>query len=180
MDIDMERLINAIKAFFAVLGGASPSPAPQPAPKPEAPAKEPVKTAPDAEALRKEFEAGAVYALSLLQREGRLVDFLQEDISPYSDAQVGMAVRQIHSSCAKLLKEKFQVEPVLDAQERQEYEVKEGFDPCELKLTGEVPEGKAPGKGVLQHKGWKAAKVSLPARTGQFKAEIVCQAEISF
>ncbi len=176
----MDVLIKAIKAFFAVLSGAAEAPVEKPAAKAETQAKEPVKAAPDAEALRKEFESGAVYALSLLQREGRLVDFLQEDIAPYSDAQVGMAARQIHSSCAKLLKERFQVEPVVGSPERQSFEVPEGFDPCELKLTGEVPAGKAPGKGTLQHKGWKAAKVSLPTRSGQVRPEIICQAEVSF
>src|SRR5258708_33455175 len=34
--------------------------------------------------------------LSVLQREGRLVDFLLEDIQAYPDAQVGSAVRYIH------------------------------------------------------------------------------------
>src|SRR5262245_66406401 len=34
--------------------------------------------------------------LNLLQREGRLVDFLLEDIQAYSNDQVGAAVRDIH------------------------------------------------------------------------------------
>src|SRR4051794_21403991 len=33
-------------------------------------------------------EAGAVQLLSILQRQGRMVDFLQEDLSPYDDAQI--------------------------------------------------------------------------------------------
>jgi len=40
------------------------------------------------------FNEGAVYTLMLLQREGRLVDFLQEDLSGFSDEQIGVAVRQ--------------------------------------------------------------------------------------
>ena len=35
------------------------------------------------------FEAGAVHLLFLLQKEGRLIDFLQESIEGYDDAQVG-------------------------------------------------------------------------------------------
>src|SRR5215475_5974849 len=42
----------------------------------------------------------AVQMLALLQRDGRLVDFLEEDISAYPDGQLGAAVRSIHSSCS--------------------------------------------------------------------------------
>ena len=38
----------------------------------------------------------ALRLLALLQQEGRLVDFLEEDLAPYSDVQVGSAVRAIH------------------------------------------------------------------------------------
>src|SRR5207237_5824787 len=42
--------------------------------------------------------------LALLQREGRLLDFLMEDISTYADTDVGTAVRDIHRRCqAELL-----------------------------------------------------------------------------
>jgi len=41
----------------------------------------------------------AVQMLALLQRDGRLVDFLEEDVSSYPDGQLGAAVRTIHSSC---------------------------------------------------------------------------------
>ena len=34
--------------------------------------------------------------LSILQRDARLIDFLMEDISGYSDDQVGAAVRSLH------------------------------------------------------------------------------------
>src|SRR5947209_3736853 len=34
--------------------------------------------------------------LALLQREGRLLDFLLEDIQSYPDAHIGAAVRDIH------------------------------------------------------------------------------------
>ena len=35
----------------------------------------------------------AVQMLALLQRDGRLIDFLTEDVAPYPDAQLGAAVR---------------------------------------------------------------------------------------
>ncbi|MGH9309979.1 MAG: DUF2760 domain-containing protein, partial [Vicinamibacterales bacterium] len=37
----------------------------------------------------------AVQLLGLLQRDGRLVDFLMEDLSAYDDGQVGAAVRDV-------------------------------------------------------------------------------------
>src|SRR5216683_667825 len=43
--------------------------------------------------------------LALLQREGRLLDFLLEDIKAYQDAQVGAAVREIHQKCQAAIKE---------------------------------------------------------------------------
>src|SRR5689334_23353693 len=39
--------------------------------------------------------------LALLQREGRLLDFLLEDIQSYPNEQIGVAVRDIHRSCHK-------------------------------------------------------------------------------
>ena len=41
----------------------------------------------------------AVQILAALQREGRLIDFLEEDLSAYEDAQIGAAVRNIHQGC---------------------------------------------------------------------------------
>src|SRR5205807_3544888 len=42
--------------------------------------------------------------LALLQREGRLLDFLMEDISAAPDAQVGFGVREMHRKCQAALK----------------------------------------------------------------------------
>ena len=172
----MEKLIKAIKAFLAVLGGAELTTVSSV--KIEEPKKE--ITEPVVKTGISEFEAGAVYALSLLQREGRLVDFLQEDLSSCTDTQIGSASRQIHDNCSKVLKEKFGIVPVAKSQEGEPFTVPEHFDPCELKLTGNVPEGEAPGEGKLLHKGWKAVKLELPIRTGRIKPEIICQAEVGF
>jgi hypothetical protein len=43
----------------------------------------------------------ALQILALLQRDGRLIDFLMEDIRAYGDAQVGAAVRDVHAGCAQ-------------------------------------------------------------------------------
>ena len=55
--------------------------------------------------------------LAVLQRDGRLVDFLQEDIDAYSDAQIGAAVRDIHRGCRKSLHDYLTIEPIIDAAE---------------------------------------------------------------
>jgi hypothetical protein len=100
--------------------------------------------------------------LAVLQRDGRLVDFLQEDIDPYTDAQIGAAVRDIHRGCRKALRDYLTVEPVMDATEGQGVTVAQDFDPAAIRLTGNVA-GSPPFKGVLKHHGWRVREVRLPA-----------------
>jgi hypothetical protein len=105
---------------------------------------------------------GAVQILSLLQRDARLVDFLMEDISAYSDEQVGAAVRDVQAQSKQSLERYLQFQPVIDGVEGT-YTKTEGIAVGAIKLIGNVPaNGKAPG-GLLRHKGWQAAKVDLPA-----------------
>src|SRR5438067_1804514 len=54
----------------------------------------------------------ALHLLSLLQREGRLVDFCQEDLAGFSDVQIGAAARAVHDGCRKALREVFELTPV--------------------------------------------------------------------
>ena len=119
----------------------------------------------------------AIHLLALLQREGRLVDFLREDIDGYDDTQVGAAVRTIHASCRKVLTEHLNIEPVLDGTEGDTIAVPEDFDPSTVRLTGNVS-GAAPFRGELRHAGWKAVSVTLPAQpTGQ-NPQIIAPAEV--
>jgi len=105
---------------------------------------------------------GAVQILSLLQRDARLVDFLMEDISAYSDEQVGAAVRDVQAQSKQSLERYLQFQPVIDGVEGT-YTKIQGLAQGAIKLIGNVPaNGKAPG-GLLRHKGWQAAKVDLPA-----------------
>ena len=119
----------------------------------------------------------AVYTLVLLQRSGRLVDFLQEDIGAYSDEQVGAAVRQIHSSCAAALREHFGIEPVMREVEESIVTVPAGFDPSTIQLTGKV-KGEPPFEGKLRHRGWKAGEVKLPQRSSSLDPTVICPAEV--
>lgn len=119
----------------------------------------------------------AVHLLALLQREGRLVDFLREDIGAYDDTQVGAAVRTIHASCRKVLTEHLNIEPVLDGTEGDRVAVPEDFDPSAVRLTGNVS-GVAPFRGELRHAGWKAVSVTLPEQPIGQNPQIIAPAEV--
>ena len=105
--------------------------------------------------------------LALLQREGRLLDFLLEDVQSYPDAQIGAAVRDIHRKCQSALKEHLVLEPVLGQAEGAKVEVPKGFDPSAIQLTGNVS-GQPPFNGTLQHHGWRVKAIKLaPIPEGQ-------------
>ena len=82
--------------------------------------------------------AGALQILSIFQRKGRLIDFLQEDLSAYDDAQVGAAVRSIHNGCRDALAETLTLEPVIDDSEGNRVTVEPGFDAHAIRLSGNV------------------------------------------
>ena len=100
--------------------------------------------------------------LAMLQREGRLVDFLLEDIQAYPDPQIGAAVRDIHRQCQAALKEHLVLEPVLAQAEGATVEIPAGFDPAAVRLTGNVT-GQPPFRGTLQHHGWRVKELKLSA-----------------
>lgn len=113
--------------------------------------------------------------LSMLQHSARFIDFLKEDISGFSDAEVGACVRKIHADCAKLLEETVTIRSVIEENEGQTIEISAQYDPSKIKLVGNV--GQPPFKGTVIHKGWKAHKVSLPKNDRQYD-EILYAAEI--
>jgi hypothetical protein len=100
--------------------------------------------------------------LAVLQRDGRLIDFLEEDIDAYSDAQIGAAVRDIHRGCRKSLRDYLTLEPILSAAEEERVTVAADFDPAAIRLIGNV-NGSPPFQGVLKHHGWRVKAVRLPA-----------------
>jgi hypothetical protein len=105
--------------------------------------------------------------LALLQREGRLLDFLMEDISTYADADVGAAVRDIHRQCQAALMDHLVLQPVLPQPEQSTVEVPAGFDPGSVRLTGNVT-GQPPFRGTVQHHGWRVKELKLtPPPEGQ-------------
>lgn len=141
-----------------------------------APPEKPVTQEPvDQGALRGE---GALLLLGLLQREGRLVDFLQQDIASFDDADVGAAARVIHEGCRKILGSRFALEPIRSEAEGKTLELDAGFDAHAIKLTGNVSGSGKAVKGTLKHKGWRAGKAELPEPTKGHDGRIVCQAEV--
>lgn len=105
---------------------------------------------------------GAVQILAILQRDARLIDFLMEDVSSYSDEQVGAAVRDVHGQAREAIGRYLRLAPVVDGVEGV-YVKTDSIANGAFKLIGNVPpSGRAAG-GLLRHKGWKAEKVELPA-----------------
>ena len=118
-----------------------------------------------------------LHFISVLQREGRLLDFFAEELSVYEDDQIGAAVRSIQEDCKKSIDKYLAAVPVIDKQEGEVVEVEAGFDPDAVKLTGNVS-GEPPFKGVLRHKGWKASKNEVPKLSDVQDASIIAPAEV--
>ncbi|WP_208280073.1 DUF2760 domain-containing protein [Massilia oculi] len=180
------RLSIAFGALFKSLGdaefaarvrddGVGPTAAPAPAPTP-APAPVPTP-APAPTPLRAPTPDSALQLLSLFQREARLIDFAHENLSAYSDADIGAAARVVHEGCARVLREHFAIEPVRLESEGSRVTLNEGFDAASVRLTGNVV-GKAPFTGTLSHRGWRAAKVTLPQLAESHDARVLAPAEV--
>lgn len=146
----------------------NPAP-PTPAPPPPAPAVD-VKAA-----VKAAEEGAAVRVLGVLQSGGRLLDFLSEDIDGYSDGDIGAAVRDIHRGLKKALADHFPVEPLRAEAEDAALTVPVGFDPAEIRLTGNVV-GSPPFSGRLKHRGWRVTAVRLPH--GADAGRVVAPAEV--
>lgn len=120
---------------------------------------------------------GAYQLLQLMQQEARLVDFIQEDISQYSDAEVGAASRVIHQGCAKVIAQNFDIETVTELDESARIDIPMGYNSKEFKLEGRV-EGEGPFTGTLIHPGWKVTKHHLPKVSDTKDMHIIAAAEV--
>jgi hypothetical protein len=178
----LNRIVLAFRCFFNLLfsgersaetladlnltrRGAAPAAAPKPAASSAAAAAPAVRTS-----------DGALQLLGILQRDSRLVDFLMEDITAYSDDQVGAAVRELHDQCRDAVGRYVKLEPVIDGVEGT-YAKTPGKDANLVKFVGNVP-AQPPAGGTLRHKGWRATKVDLPALAGKQDATVIAPAEI--
>lgn len=125
----------------------------------------------------------AVAFLTILQERGRLIDFLMEDITSYSDAQVGAASRIVHQGCRKILQECFSLAPITKRHEGQKISLanlqNEVFESGQgtglvaseedspasayYRLIGKVPdEASSQLEGILVHRGWVSKRLNLP------------------
>lgn len=173
----MSRIVLAFRSFFAILFtgkmpadialelGFTPQKKAQPAAKP-APAVRAVQAS-----------DGALQILGILQRDSRLIDFLMEDISTYSDDQVGAAVRDLHQQCRDSLNRYLRLGPVIDGVEGSPTKL-DTNDPATIKLLGNVPASGKAASGLLRHKGWKAEKIDLPPIAPGSNASVIAPAEV--
>lgn len=170
----MTRLLQAIRSFFSILfSGRLPADvaaalglekaAPKPSPRPTEPSVRPVD--------------GALQLLAILQRDARLVDFIMEDVSGYSDEQVGAAVRGLHEQCRQALARYLRLSPVIDGVEGT-YTKAESSDPARVKFIGNLPAHGTPAGGTLRHKGWRAEKIDLPPVDRRQDLSVIAPAEI--
>ncbi len=120
---------------------------------------------------------GALALLALLQREGRLVDFLRESLESFSDADIGAAARDVHRGCGKVLEQHLNLEPVMPGEEEAKVSVPKGFDPAEVRLIGEA-KGEPPFKGTLRHHGWRVTESKLPALADGVDRTVLAPAEV--
>ncbi len=120
---------------------------------------------------------GAVQILSILQREGRLLDFLMENVDGYSDAQIGAAVRDIHRGCRKALSEHIKPQPIRSEADESVVRVQSGYDPSQVRLIGRVT-GRPPFEGTLRHHGWRASEIHLSDIPSGHDASVICPAEV--
>jgi hypothetical protein len=146
---DLRRIGTGLRSLWRCLGDSLFTEQVDALLEPPSTAQQPVK--PSGAPLR---------LLSVLQREGRLVDFLLEDIRAYPDAQVGAAVRDIHRQCQAALKEHLALAPVVTQAEGDTIEVPPGFSPSSIRLSGNVT-GDPPFRGTLRHHGWRVLEVKL-------------------
>jgi hypothetical protein len=196
----MSRLLLAFVCFFRILFGKklppgavallpeTTTPVSQPvAPVAIAPAAKEVKQPPKVEprpeperprvATAQHHRDGALALLALLQREGRLVDFLREPLDGFSDADIGAAARDVHRGCRKVLEQHLTLEPVMPGAEEAKVSVPKGFDPAEIRLIGEA-KGEPPFRGTLRHHGWRVLDAKLPALTDGIDRMVIAPAEV--
>lgn len=118
----------------------------------------------------------ATQVLALLQRDGRLVDFLMEDLASYADAQIGAAVRDVHAGCRQVLTRYATLVPVLEDEEGSSIMLDGGTDPARVKVVGHVA-GATTFRGIVRHRGWEVTRLELPPLPASGRS-IVAPAEV--
>jgi hypothetical protein len=155
LDIQLGKTITALSTPDR-LAPSAPTPTPVEPPKPQ---------------------IDPLQLVSILQREGRLIDFLMEDIQGLPDAQIGAAVREVHRKTAKALTDHVTFVPVVETLEDEKMTVPAGYDPSSIRVVGKLG-AHPPYTGFVRHRGWKASELKLqPLPAGQ-NPHIITPAEI--
>jgi hypothetical protein len=132
---------------------------------------------PERPSLREAEPNAALQLLGLLQRDGRFIDFLEEEVTAYSDSEVGAAARVVHEGCRKALQQHFTIESVRPEPEGERVTLGQGFDASAVRPTGKVV-GEPPFSGRLTHKGWRVTNVKLPKVAAGHDLSILAPAEV--
>ncbi|HPF59751.1 MAG TPA: DUF2760 domain-containing protein [Candidatus Competibacteraceae bacterium] len=127
--------------------------------------------------LRDTLPDSALQLLALLQQEGRFVDFLEENVTTYSDAEIGGAARVVHEGCRKVIRDHLQIAPVRDEAEGIRLTLPAGFDATAVRLTGNVV-GQPPFTGTLMHRGWRVTEIKLPKLAEGHDVQVLAPAEV--
>jgi len=177
------RLAYAFRCFFAllfkgvipadILGAvAVPSPEPSAQPRPA-----PMTAGPPPSRPVEDRGDRAIQLLALLQRDGRLVDFLLEDLTPYTDAQISAAVRDVHGNCRRAIDRYLPLEPILADEEGMITALRAPVDPSTVKLVGNVG-SQVSYRGTVRHRGWRVGRVALPPLAPADARFVVAPAEV--
>ena len=172
----LTRLGLALRSFGRMLGdaGFAEAVARLERGEPVSPARaEPPKPTP----LKETVPDSALQLLALLQQEGRFLDFLEENVTAYSDAEIGGAARVVHTGCHKVVRDYLRLEPVRTEAEGVRLTLAAGFDPAAVRLTGNVV-GQPPFTGTLMHRGWRVAEIKLPRLAEGHDIRVLAPAEV--
>ncbi len=186
----MGRIALAISSFFSIIarpdfaagvaqlrdGVPFAAPAP-PSPTPPAPAAPVAAPPPAAPVWQAPSETAALQLLGMLQREARFVDFIEQDVASFSDADIGGAARVVHEGCRKVLREHFTLAVVRSEDEGSRITLSEGFDAAAVRVTGNVV-GQPPFTGTLVHQGWRVTDCRLPKLAQNHQATVLAPAEV--
>ena len=139
----------------------------------------PEKAAPDEQEKRLHHDRKLfLHLLSVMQTEGRLLDFLNEDLAQYEDSQIGAAARGVHDQCRRALEKYVSLQPLSAQGEGEKITVPAGFDPGAYRLSGNVT-GEPPFSGEMIHRGWRAGRLNIPGFAFSGDPEIIAPIEVN-
>ncbi len=102
-----------------------------------------------------------LYLVSSMQEKGRLLDFVMDDISTYSDEDVGRVARVVHQGVREVFDNTMNIKSIHNGAEGEKISFNDEVDFSTYKLIGTGTK-KPPFSGTVAHKGWKAGKISIP------------------